>query len=77
MGVRHLHHIHLHTTNHSLDNPSWPYTIISPLQAYFLGVFTCVALFIAYNYYFPIDDSSFFIVADGTSESKILHVYFV
>ena len=71
MSVRHLHHIHLHTTNHSLDNSSWPYTIISPLQAYFLGVFTCVALFIAYNYYFPIDDdSSFFIVAASTRNRR-------
>ena len=69
-GSRHLHHIHLHTTNNSLDNPSWPYTIISPLQAYFLGIFTCVALFIAYNYYFPIDDSSFFIVAASTRNRR-------
>jgi len=66
MSVRHLHHIHLHTTN----NSSWPYTIISPLQAYFLGVFTCVALFIAYNYYFPIDDPSFFIVAASTRNRR-------
>ena len=66
MSIRHLHHIHLHTSNHS----SWPYTIISPLQAYFLGVFTCVALFIVYNYYFPIDDSSFFIVAASTRNRR-------
>lgn len=70
MGVRHLHHItHLHH-DHSLENNLWPYTLISPLQAYFLGVFTCVALFIAYNYYFPIDDSSFFIVAASTRNRR-------